>query len=248
MAKPACVESRHGSLKAFIMRSHDIVELISSVLDRNLGLPQGTLASLQPLSKRSGSLVRMIKTPPKRDGDHDTSFLAHTDVGSITVLFNVLGGLQILPPGGRVDAESDWRFVRPEPGCAIINLGDTMVHWTNGALRSNLHREYKMKTSTISYLHWGQGCLMITLSLTVSPTGVTYPPGEQAKLTRYSVAYFARSETGKPMAALNQSDLVRSFADEVEEEPFTPEEWERQKARAVLSGKNMTVSSGGKHK
>lgn len=33
-----------------------------------------------------------------------------------------------------------WQFVRPVPGCAIINIGDAMTKFTNGLLRSNLHR------------------------------------------------------------------------------------------------------------
>lgn len=61
--------------------------------------------------------------------------MGHTDNGSITVLFNIVGGLQILPPHS-----PEWKYVRPEPGCAIINLGDTMVQWSGGVLRSNMHR------------------------------------------------------------------------------------------------------------
>ena len=60
----------------------------------------------------------------------------HTDFGSVTVLFNRLGGLQVLPPG----REAQWCYVKPLPGHAIINLGDAMVKFTNGVLRSNIHR------------------------------------------------------------------------------------------------------------
>lgn len=34
----------------------------------------------------------------------------------------------------------DWVYVRPVPGCAIVNLGDAMVRFTAEVLRSNLHR------------------------------------------------------------------------------------------------------------
>lgn len=60
--------------------------------------------------------------------------VGHTDNGSVTVLFNVVGGMQVL------DDTNGWRYVRPEPGHAIVNLGDSMVQWTGGVLRSNMHR------------------------------------------------------------------------------------------------------------
>lgn len=52
------------------------------------------------------------------------------------MLFNRVGGLQVLPPG----EDEEWLYVRPLPGHAIVNLGDAMVKFTNGLLRSNIHR------------------------------------------------------------------------------------------------------------
>lgn len=57
----------------------------------------------------------------------------------MTMVFNVVGGLQILPAGTE-NVEANWRYVCPEPGCAIVNLGDVLVQWSGGILRSNLHR------------------------------------------------------------------------------------------------------------
>ena len=42
----------------------------------------------------------------------------------------------MLPPG----EGTEWFYVRPLAGHAIINLGDAMVKFTNGLLRSNIHR------------------------------------------------------------------------------------------------------------
>ena len=52
------------------------------------------------------------------------------------MLFNRVGGLQVLPQG----EDGEWLYVRPLPGHAIVNLGDAMVKFTNGLLRSNIHR------------------------------------------------------------------------------------------------------------
>ena len=57
----------------------------------------------------------------------------------MTMLFNVVGGLQLLPAEAE-NVDANWRYVRPEPGCALINLGDAMVQWSGGILRSNIHR------------------------------------------------------------------------------------------------------------
>jgi isopenicillin N synthase-like dioxygenase len=81
----------------------------------------------------------MLRCPPKAIGSHQTNLLGHTDLGSVTMLFNVLGGLQILPSECE-NVDANWRYIRPEPGCAIINLADAMTLWTGGILRSNIHR------------------------------------------------------------------------------------------------------------
>ena len=82
----------------------------------------------------------MIRYAPQPAADRRTSLLKHTDIGAITFLCSVVGGLQILTPGRDPADESAWRYIRPEPGCAIINLGDALVEWSGGILRSNMHR------------------------------------------------------------------------------------------------------------
>ncbi|EEH22630.2 hypothetical protein PABG_04841 [Paracoccidioides brasiliensis Pb03] len=128
-------KSRHH-FKSFIANAHSIVTMVLNLLNEQLHLPPLTLANLHRLHGVSGDQVRMIKAPPQPPGDRRTALGQHTDFGSVTVLFNRVGGLQILPPG----QDADWCYVRPLPGHAIINLGDAMVKFTNGLLRSNIHR------------------------------------------------------------------------------------------------------------
>jgi isopenicillin N synthase-like dioxygenase len=60
---------------------------------------------------------------------------AHTDYGSITLLFqDEVGGLEVRGVDGR------WRYAPPIEDYAIINTGDLMEHWTNGRFRSTLNR------------------------------------------------------------------------------------------------------------
>lgn len=100
-----------------------------------------TFASLQTPTQASGTVVRLIKAyASPEQGDLRTSMIHHTDFGTITLLANVLGGLQILAPGKPATNEGAWLYVRPQPGCLIVNLGDAMVQWSGGLLRSNCHR------------------------------------------------------------------------------------------------------------
>jgi isopenicillin N synthase-like dioxygenase len=133
---PEIVNKNRKTLNTFMTSSHSIVTLILDLLNESLGLPGSTLTNLHRLRAVSGDQVRFVKAPPQPVDDRRTALGEHTDFGSVTILFNRLGGLQVLPPG----ADADWVYVRPLAGHAIVNLGDAMVKFTNGLLRSNIHR------------------------------------------------------------------------------------------------------------
>lgn len=136
LPSPDVLSRNRDRLASFMHGSHDIVTLILNILNDKLALPKNTLSNLHRRHEVSGDQVRFVKAPPQPADDRRTALGQHTDFGSVTVLFNRLGGLQVLPPG----ADADWVYVRPLPGHAIVNLGDAMVKFTNGLLRSNIHR------------------------------------------------------------------------------------------------------------
>lgn len=133
---PEIIARNRLLLKDFSISVHSLAMHLLGHLDLHLDLKPGTLASLHRLHKPAGDILRFIKYPPQPPDDRRTSLVAHTDFGSLTVLFSHLGGLQILPPG----PDAQWGYVRPERGHAIINVGDALVKFTNGLLRSNIHR------------------------------------------------------------------------------------------------------------
>src|SRR5262245_38884877 len=61
---------------------------------------------------------------------------AHTDFGTMTLLFHhgSAEGLEIQRPGGA------WLHAPSIGGAAIVNVADLLTRWTNGQLRSVLHR------------------------------------------------------------------------------------------------------------
>lgn len=134
------IETRRGEVRQFIHHSHAVEEVILAQLDSQLRLPPGTLSALSPLDQVSETSVRLLLTQSQSNPRHDSIALGgHTDIGTITLLFNVLGGLQILPAGSE-NKMANWLYVKPEPGCVVVNIGDTIVEWTGGLLRSSLHR------------------------------------------------------------------------------------------------------------
>lgn len=131
---PAVLTPHRPLFKSFIQQSHGIVSLILRLLNSRLKLPPDTLPSLHRQQATSGDQIRWVHAPPQPFDDRKTALGEHTDFGSVTILFNRLGGLQVLPPQG------DWCYVKPLAGHAVVNIGDALVKLTAGILRSNLHR------------------------------------------------------------------------------------------------------------
>jgi isopenicillin N synthase-like dioxygenase len=121
---------------SYIKHCRAAVDVLLEHLNTHLELPSGTLANLHRLHERSGDHVRFVQAPSFPFSAAQAQRAEHTDFGSITVLFNWLGGLQVRLP----DSAAEWVYVRPVPGSCVVNLGDAMVKFTAGLLRSNIHR------------------------------------------------------------------------------------------------------------
>ncbi|TGO65260.1 hypothetical protein BCON_0003g00540 [Botryotinia convoluta] len=121
LTNPQPIEQDRDNIKSFFEHAHGALDLIHFHLDRSMGL------------------APVLCTRPKSVKEEFVTLNNHTDIGSITLLFTVCGGLQVLGAGIE-NIDANWRYVRPEPGCVIILIGDTMVEWTAGALRASLHR------------------------------------------------------------------------------------------------------------
>lgn len=135
---PTIILDAKDDVKSFMIKSHEMVSVILEILSTNLGLNSNVLPNLHRLTASSGDQIRLTKTtmhPSEKQHSPDVSLLgAHTDFGSITILFNRLYGLQVL------SANKEWLYVPPLPGHAIVNLGDAMVKLSGGRFKSNTHR------------------------------------------------------------------------------------------------------------
>jgi isopenicillin N synthase-like dioxygenase len=200
-------EEKRALFKSYIERSHAICSTIIALVSKRLPLSQkanddGGLEAVHRLRAASGDQIRFVRAPPQESTTKGVALGEHTDFGSVTVLFNRLGGLQVRLPEhmSAVSPEQDgasetekrlcedgWCYVKPLPGHCIVNLGDALVKFSNGRLRSNIHR-------------------------------VVAPPGPQGEVTRYSLVYFCRPE---------DKVILRSLVEggEQEEEGVTAKEW-----------------------
>ncbi|ESZ95458.1 oxidoreductase [Sclerotinia borealis F-4128] len=136
---PTIVENR-PLLKSFATQCHDLCLHILGHFEQNLHISEGQLTSLHRSFKPSADQIRMTKFAAQPGIDRRPSLVPHTDIGTLTLVWNVLGGLQILPAGAPSNADEYWEFVKPKEGCIVVNVGDAMVKFTNGLARSNLHR------------------------------------------------------------------------------------------------------------
>jgi isopenicillin N synthase-like dioxygenase len=192
--------SHQPLLNTYMRTAHSTGLLILSLLATRLGITPSDITSRHRLEEKSGDLVRLTRGPPRASPEMpEIQTPSHTDFGSITLLMNWLGGLQVWSESARKagplepDSEGEWLWVKPKKGCAIINLGDAMVRFTNGALCSGRHR-------------------------------VVPAPGEQGVWPRFSIVYFVRPESQCILGRL-EGEGVPPLKEGEEEEPMTAGEW-----------------------
>lgn len=132
---PNLIKQHWALLGDYARNCRAAIDIMFSHLDKHLELPIGTLYKLHRIEQMSGDHVRFNKSTAGKFDAERAKTGEHTDFGSLTILFNWLGGLQI-----RMPETDDWVYVRPVPGSAVVNLGDALVKFTAGLLRSNVHR------------------------------------------------------------------------------------------------------------
>jgi isopenicillin N synthase-like dioxygenase len=183
---PDVMLSNRDTHEDFVRGVHAIIDLVLGSLESSLRMLPGALTDMHDIDLETMDQYRMIYYPPQPEEDRRGSLRPHCDFGSMTTLFNMLGGLQFLPHGKDPEVETDWLYIQPVVGHAIINIGDIMVKFTNGALRSPMHR-------------------------------VVSPPGDQARLKRYSLAYFARPEVRTIVRRLDGGNVPLLKEGEIED-------------------------------
>ncbi|KAE8373496.1 putative oxidoreductase [Aspergillus bertholletiae] len=141
---PGPLETYQEYLLDFSSRCYDILRVICQVLSAELNLPPGV--SFEALHGGPDASFDIIRLLHYETGRQDSLFsvpqVAHTDLGSLTVLFSETPGLQVSDRAG--SGQDKWLYVMPRRNCAVINLGDAMSLWSHGQFRSSVHRVASM--------------------------------------------------------------------------------------------------------
>ncbi|KAI1173238.1 Clavaminate synthase-like protein [Nemania sp. FL0916] len=202
---PSTIMASKPMFKEYIEAAHGIGLSILGILATKLGVDPSEFDKRHRIEEQSGDHVRLTRGPPREKEElPEIQTPSHTDFGTITVLMNWLGGLQVWSESSRraqllnhePDVPGEWLWVRPKKGCAIVNLGDAAVKFTNGALCSGRHR-------------------------------VIPAPGVQGKYPRYSVVYFVRPEDSCVMKQLRGPGIEDGPEEEKE---ISAKDWIRQQA------------------
>lgn len=113
LKNPDPIESSRGDCRKFFQAAYAAIGVILDHLDKHLDLKPGTLSSRCALNKPSATPLRLLRSPAQAMKDTRCINLGgHTDIGIITFLFNVTGGLQVLLSEYE-NSDENWCYVRP---------------------------------------------------------------------------------------------------------------------------------------
>ncbi|KAL8803832.1 MAG: hypothetical protein Q9200_006059 [Gallowayella weberi] len=100
-----------------------ILLLLLRSLSASLNLPaDADLTNVHRVHVPSPDVFRLLHYTEQPTGETGIPQAAHTDLGSLTMLFARSPGLQILNPRNK-----QWEYILPKPDCVIINVGDGMI-------------------------------------------------------------------------------------------------------------------------
>jgi isopenicillin N synthase-like dioxygenase len=91
------------------------------------------------------SQLRMLHYPANPGAEVKVGIGAHTDYECFTILLPTTPGLEVMNGAG------EWIDAPPRAGCFVVNIGDTLEMWTNGALTATSHRVRKVSEERFSF-------------------------------------------------------------------------------------------------
>ncbi|CCG83832.1 protein of unknown function [Taphrina deformans PYCC 5710] len=146
-ALPQVLESSRAMLQEFEKACQDLCRKLCRLLAVGLELESDFFASKHDTSRLSGTIMRLLYYPEVKS----TAMLkdevragAHTDYGSLTLLFQMPGqsGLEVRDP----DTDTFEAVPAPSPSDdeeelpILVNIADQLTLWTAGLLKSTVHR------------------------------------------------------------------------------------------------------------
>ena len=94
---------------------------------------------------KTPSQLRLVHYPFDQDAEDVLGIGAHTDYECFTLLKPTAPGLEVLNGAG------EWVDVPPVPDTFVVNVGDILELWTNGAYVATSHRVRKVRQERYSF-------------------------------------------------------------------------------------------------
>ncbi|KAI4737787.1 iron/ascorbate family oxidoreductase [Aureobasidium sp. EXF-12298] len=149
---PKLLSTHVNTVADFSHSCHALCNRLLQLFAEALEIAPDWFSSRHDQSKgASGSIMRLLYYPSIPDtlppGEDDIRAGAHSDYGSLTLLFQLPGqpGLEIKTPSGEwesvpVDPHGTLLSDPSKPLPILVNIGDLLAYWTNGLLKSTVHR------------------------------------------------------------------------------------------------------------
>lgn len=139
-SQPDIIHEHRAEIEKFQRHiAEDTVQKLLTLISIILELPEDYLSQGHRYDDLSDCHLRYMiyraRTPEENARYNNLYSRGHTDFGSLTLLFRQpIAALQI-----RTD-DGGWRWVKPYPGSITVNIADVLQFWTNGYLKSSVHR------------------------------------------------------------------------------------------------------------
>lgn len=135
---PKTIQDNIDVFRRFQQSEHFVLKSILACLSTAIGL-EGSKRFEDDHDDKvpSKSSLLFIHHPVSETvpGEGQLGHYAHTDLGSLTLLFTKQPGLQVLSPDTR-----KWQWIEPRKKYAIVNVGDTLRFESGCRFRSSVHR------------------------------------------------------------------------------------------------------------
>lgn len=125
----------------------DVAKKLFEHILNTFELDQSEINEVLPsLSGKTNTMLRMLRYPQLRDVNEDVNndvrAGAHTDYGLLTLLFQQKGqqGLQLNIDDQWLDIDYLASDNENEGAPLVVNFGDLLQFWTNGVVKSTVHR------------------------------------------------------------------------------------------------------------
>ena len=144
---PPLLSAQKDLIARFQTSCHALCTSILALLGTALEIPESDYFASRHDQARgpSGTIFRMLYYPKTNSGSNEVQSIragAHSDYGSITLLFRLPG-----QPGLELSTDEGWAPVPVNPDESkladapiLVNIGDLLSFWTNGMLKSTVHR------------------------------------------------------------------------------------------------------------